>query len=55
VFDKTSRQPVLAQYNLIIANDLIKKDFINPVFENQLVVILKNSNLGADCIEERSF
>ena len=55
VFDKTSRQPVLAQYNLIIANDLIKKDFINPVFENQFVVILKNSNLGADCIEERSF
>jgi hypothetical protein len=55
VFDRASRQPVLAQYNLIIANDLIKKDFINPVFENQLVVILKNNNPGGDCIEERSF
>ena len=55
VFDKASRQQVLAQYNLIIANDLIKNDFINPVFENQLVVILKNNNPGDDCIEERSF
>ena len=32
-----------------------KKGFIEPVFENQIVVILKNNNPGDDCIEERSF
>ena len=54
IFDKVSRQSALAQYNLLIASDLIKKDYINPVFENEIVVILKNNNIGADCIEERS-
>ena len=55
VFDKLSQQPVLAQYNLLIANDLLKKDYIKKVFENGVVVVLKNNNIGADCIEERSF
>ncbi len=55
VFDKASAQQALVQYNLLIANDLIQKDFINPVFENQIAIILKNNNPGADCIEERSF
>jgi len=55
VFDKVSRQEVLAQYNLLIAQELTKKDYIRPVFDNQVVLILKNNNVGADCIEERSF
>jgi len=55
IFDKVARQQALAQYNLLIASELIKKDYINPVFENNVVVILKNNNIGADCIEERSF
>ncbi|MEK6946853.1 MAG: hypothetical protein AABX32_04565 [Nanoarchaeota archaeon] len=55
VFDKVSNTLVLAQYNLLIANDLLKKDFIKIAFENQVVVILKNTNIGADCIEERNF
>lgn len=55
VFDKVSGQNVLVQYNLLIASELLKKDFINAVFANEIVVILKNDNIGADCIEERSF
>lgn len=55
VFDKASRQPALAQYNILLANELAKKDFIAQVFQNQLVVILKNSRSGEDCIEKRSF
>ena len=55
VFDKASQQPVLAQYNLLIANELVKKDYIRPVFQNQYIVILKNNNPGDDCIEQRNF
>ncbi len=55
IFDKVSSQEVLAQYNLLIASELIKKDYINKVFENEGVIILKNENKGADCIEERTF
>ena len=55
VFDKKSMQPVLAQYNLLIANELLKKGYIKIVFENNDVIVLKNSNVGADCIEQRNF
>tara|TARA_B100001964_G_scaffold59471_1_gene67532 strand:+ start:57143 stop:58819 length:1677 start_codon:yes stop_codon:yes gene_type:complete len=55
IFDKASRQEAFAQYNLLIANEMVTKNFIEPVFENQLIVILKNNNPGDDCIEERSF
>lgn len=53
VFDKVSRQPVLAQYNILIANGMIAKGS-QIVFENGAVAILKN-NAGDDCIEEGSF
>lgn len=55
VFDKMSRQQALAQYNLLIASGLLKNNFTSVVFENQVLIILKNNNIGADCIEERSF
>lgn len=55
VFDRVSGQQVLAQYNILIAQELLKKDFIKPVFENEIAIILKNNNPGADCIGERSF
>ena len=55
IFDKVSRQEALAQYNLLIANELLQNDFVEPVFDNQVVVILKNNKVGEDCIEERSF
>jgi len=55
VVDKVSRQQVLAQYNLLIAQNLLNKTYINLVFENQIVVILKNDNPGDDCIEETNF
>lgn len=54
IFDKESRQPVLAQYNSIIANQMLKKN-AQIVFENNAVVILKNNNAGGDCIEQANF
>ena len=54
IFDKATRQPVLAQYNLLIAKDMLKSGS-QKVFENEVVAILKNNKVGGDCIEERSF
>jgi len=54
VFDKASRQQVLAQYNLLIASELAKRGAVK-VFENPILIILKNNNPGADCIEEKNF
>ena len=54
VFDKVSRQPVLAQYNMLIASELQKNGSATAVFENQVALIMKNNNPGADCIEQRS-
>jgi hypothetical protein len=55
VLDKVSGQQVFAQYNIIIANELLQNDYVNIAFENEVTIILKNNNLGADCIAERSF
>lgn len=54
IFDKATRQPALAQYNLLIANEMLEKG-AQKVFENEVVVILKNNKVGGDCIEEGSF
>ncbi len=54
IFDKASRQKVLAGYNLIIAADMLNKS-AQVVFQNDLIAILKNNKVGGDCIEERSF
>jgi len=54
VFDRASRQPVLAQYNLLIANEMLQRG-ADLVFENSILVIVKNNNIGAECIEERTF
>ena len=55
VFDRASRQQALAQYNLLIASEMLKREYFSAVFQNEVVSILKNNNPGADCIEERSF
>jgi len=55
VFDKGSGQQVFAQYNLLVASELVKKEWMKPVFNNDLVVILHNEKPGEDCIEEQNF
>lgn len=55
VLDKISRQQPLASYNLMIASELLKKEYASRIFENEIAIILKNNKPGADCIEERSF
>ena len=54
VFDKASRQQALAQYNLLIASQMLKKN-ADIAFENGMVVVLKNNNVGGDCIEQANF
>lgn len=54
VFDKVGRQQALIGYNAVIANDLIKNGSVQPVFDNGVVLILKNNNPGGNCIEERN-
>jgi len=55
IFDKVSQQPVFAQYNMLIASELIKKEWIQPVYGNDYVIVLKNNNPGEDCINEKRF
>jgi hypothetical protein len=56
VFDKVSSQEALSTYNLMIANELLKNEWISVVYgDNPSVVIIKNNRPGVDCIEERSF
>ena len=54
VFDKASRQKVLADYNLAIASELVKKG-AEVTFQNGLVLVIKNNRIGGDCIEKRNF
>jgi len=54
IIDKASRTQSLAQYNLLIGSELLKKG-ADRAYENEVVAILKNNNVGADCIEERNF
>ncbi len=56
IFDKASSYyPALAQYNALIANKLMENDFIDAVYANDLVVVLRNNNPGGDCIVEQTF
>ena len=55
VFDKISRQEVLAQYNMMIKSRIEQKGSAQKAFENEVVVILKNTNQGGDCIENGNF
>ncbi|MBI2559289.1 hypothetical protein HYW20_08260 [Candidatus Woesearchaeota archaeon] len=55
VLDKVSGQEAFWKYNMLLASEMLKKSHISKVFENEVVIILKNNKIGADCIEERSF
>ena len=48
-FTKASREPVLAQYNLAIRDFLLRNSWIEEVYSNPLVSILKNNKPGVDC------
>ena len=50
VFDKTASVPAFAQYNLAIANEMLKSNHFEVVYENPASVILKNNKPGDNCI-----
>jgi hypothetical protein len=52
VFDKLSQYPQLVQHNMFIKQILLDKEWIEPVFSNQLLDILKNNQPGVNCLEE---
>ena len=55
VFDKPLRENDPKVYNIMVAQELMKKEFIRKVYENEVAIVLKNSKPGEDCIEKRSF
>ncbi len=55
VFDRTSRQQVLAEYNLLIASEIQRSNASIQVFANDVVIIMKNTKKGGECIYERTF
>ncbi len=50
VIDRVSRQPVIAQYNTIIKDVLVKNEFIEEVYSNEVSSIVRNNKPGQDCI-----
>jgi len=50
IVDKVSAQQVLAQYNILVATELLKNEHISVVFDNPMTTILKNSQRGLDCL-----
>jgi len=52
VFDKITRYEELTEYNLLIGKELLKNDWIEEVYSNALISILKNNKPGDDCIGE---
>lgn len=50
VFAKAASQPVLAQYNIAIANELLKNEWIKEVYSNNMISIIRNYKPGVDCI-----
>ncbi|MBN1645267.1 hypothetical protein JW851_04515 [Candidatus Woesearchaeota archaeon] len=52
--DKVSRSPPIQKYTLKLLEKLINENNFVPVFQNNLVVILKNNNLGGDCFEDEA-
>ncbi len=52
LFTKQSYQPILVQYGLYIANIMTENEWINIAYQNDLVVILHNTQKGDACIED---
>lgn len=50
--DKISRYPQVQEYTAKLLNKLIKENKFVIVFQNDLVVILKNNNVGGECFKD---
>ncbi len=50
VFAKAAVQPAFAQYNMAIRDTLLKADWIEEIYSNNMISILRNNNPGVDCI-----
>ncbi len=52
IFDRASRQPILAQYNMIIAKNMIEGSYFIPSYYNDEVLILKKVKENENCFNE---
>ncbi|MDO8609876.1 MAG: hypothetical protein Q7R95_04965, partial [bacterium] len=50
VIDKASRIKQAADLNIVFANKFLQSGFFEKIYENPMSVILKNNNVGGDCI-----
>ena len=50
VAEKQSVYPAFANYNILYLNKLMENEWVNVVYQNSLMVILKNNKQGVDCI-----
>jgi len=50
IIPDVSRQPAFIQFNIALRQKLLEKDFIQEVFNNQLVSILQNQKAGDECL-----
>jgi hypothetical protein len=51
LINKVSRQPALARYNMFVREKLLSNSWMEEVYSNAVVSIVKNNKPGADCIE----
>jgi len=52
IVDKVTRQPIIGQYNIEVAKQLLKNDWIEEVFAGGRVMVLHNKHPGKDCLPE---
>ena len=50
-FDKTGTDAKLSNFNTLVASRFLKNN-MSTAFNNEAVLILKNNNIGGDCIAE---
>ena len=50
VIDKYVSVPAIANYNILLAQLLTSNDWIDVVYSNDMVVVLKNNDITKDCI-----
>lgn len=50
--NKISRIPQIQKYTLALLDKLVKESNFVPVFQNELIIILKNNNVGRECFKD---
>jgi len=52
VFEKYSREEILAKFNIIVGQELMKNEWMQIVLNNDLGFIIKNNQPGKECLHQ---